>query len=86
MSAWPVRLQNSASLKVKQYSPLRVCGMKWRAAFAGERIGGGGERRRELAGGHGGQAALAVEPAEEIRGEAVPFLELHSRQPETRLR
>jgi len=57
-----------------------------RAAFAGERIGGCGERRRELARSEGvqgaeasseldgGQAALTVEPAEEIRGRALPFL------------
>ena len=49
--------------------------MKWRAAFAGERIGEGRQRRRELArderveraeadGEFGvGQAALTVEPA-----------------------
>src|SRR5258708_28373782 len=57
---------------------LRVSGVKGRAALAGERIGGRWESRRELAGGEGvegaeaggefgvGQAALAVEPAEEI--------------------
>ncbi len=49
-----------------------------RAAHAGERVGGYGEERRELAGGksvegaeaagefHGGQAALPVEVAEKI--------------------
>jgi hypothetical protein len=66
--------------------PLRVSGVKWRAALAGDRIGSGGERRREFAGGEGvegaeaggefggGQAAVAVEPAEEITGGAIPFL------------
>jgi len=60
--------------------------VKGRAVFAGERIGSGGERRREFAGGEGiegaeaggefggGQAALAVEPAEKISGGAIPFL------------
>jgi len=58
--------------------------MKSWAAFAGERIGSGDERRRELAGGEGvegteaagefdgGQAALAIESAEKIRGGAFP--------------
>jgi len=60
--------------------------VKGRAALAGERIGSGGERRGELAGGEGvesaeaggefgvGQAAVAVEPAEEIGSGAIPFL------------
>ena len=59
-----------------------------RAAFAGERIGECRQRRRELAGGEGvegaeaggefggGQAAFAVEPAEEITGGAFPFLRI----------
>jgi hypothetical protein len=59
---------------------LRSCWVEWRAAFTGERIGGGGERRGELAGGEGvegaeaggefgvGEAACAVEPAEEVLG------------------
>src|SRR5258708_4646317 len=66
--------------------PLRVCGVKGRAALAGERIGGWGKERRELGGGEGvggaeaggefgvGQAAVAVEPAEEIGSGAIPFL------------
>src|SRR5258708_32223894 len=63
----------------------RSCGVKWREAFAGERIGGWGKERRELAGGEGvegaeaggefegGQATLAVEPAEEIGGGSLPL-------------
>jgi len=56
--------------------------VKWREAFAGEWIGGWGKERRELAGGEGveaggefegGQAALAVEPAEEIGGGSLPL-------------
>src|SRR6266571_7699880 len=82
--------ETPASLKVKQYSLLRVRGVKGRADLAGERIGlpagQAGERRRELAGGEGiegaqaggkfggGQAALAVEPAEKVSGGAIPFL------------
>lgn len=72
--------------------------MKSRAALAGERIGSGGERRRECAGGEGvesteaagefggGQAALAVEPPQKILRRLSPFCELHSIQQETRLR
>ena len=60
----------------------RSCGVKCGAAFAGERIGGWGKERRELAGGEGveaggefegGQAALAVEPAKEIGGGSLPL-------------
>jgi len=58
---------------------LEGAGVKGRAALAGERIGSGGERRREIAGGggvegaeaggefEGGQAALAIEPADTSR-------------------
>ena len=65
--------------------PLEVYGMKRRTAFAGERVGSGGERRRELAGGEGvegaeaaikfdrGQTPLAVEPAKNILGGALPL-------------
>ena len=64
---------------------LRGGGAKWGAAFAGEWIGVGRQRRRELArderveraeadGEFGvGQAALAVEPAEEILGGGLPL-------------
>src|SRR5260370_8164184 len=66
--------------------PLRVCGVKGRAALAGERIGGWGKERRELAGGEGvegaeaggefgvGEGAGGVEAAEEIGSGAIPFL------------
>ncbi len=63
---------------------LRVGGVKRGAAHAAG-IGNGGDRRAELAGGEGvegaeavgefggGQAALAVEPAEKIFSEAISF-------------
>jgi hypothetical protein len=69
-----------------EMTTLRSCRVQRRTASAGERIGGCHARRRELAGGEGvegaeaggefgvGQAALAVEPAEEICGGAIPFL------------
>ncbi len=65
---------------------LRVCGMKWRAAIAGKRIGG--KRRLEFAGGEvvegaqaggefgGVQVALAVEAAEKIVGGPFSFLRI----------
>jgi hypothetical protein len=61
--------------------------VNWRAAFAGERVGGG-DWRTELAGDEGvqsakacgkfggGQASLAVERAKKILGGAFPFLRI----------
>jgi len=86
MSARQARPRNSRQPQGKQYSPLRVCGAKWRAAITGERIGSGCEGRRELAGGegvegaeasaefNGSQAALAIELAEKILRRLFPFL------------
>ena len=67
---------------------LESCGVKGRAAFAGERIGERWEQRRELAGGEGvqgpealgklegGQAAVAIELAEKVLRRLFPFLRI----------
>jgi hypothetical protein len=88
MLAQPSSEQKAGLLGMRKNTLHRVHGVHrgHRAAFAGERIGGRRQSRRELAGGEGvegaeaggefgvGQAAVAVEPAEEISGGAIPFL------------